>query len=431
MNSTFGPTRNAAHSRRGALAWIALLSLVAVGPLDAQESPSEASSDSEVGLDLEGPDSVGNTIRNDAAVDRPAFFDRYFEWKGSFVERTGIAYGLDYSTVFLSADSSPGEDEASSGMMRFYGSWDLVGRGTKDTGSFIWKIEHRHRYGDVPPQGFASEVGFAGLFVPPFSNQEARTTNLYWRQRVNDGRTTILAGFLDATDYVDVYTLASPWTGFFNFAFSTGSGAIPVPNDAALGVAAGTMVTDQVYAIASLSDLNADPTDLSETLDAFFSENEYFTSLELGWTPAQEKIYFDNMHVTLWHVDSIDDAGVSSGWGINFSFVENFAEQWSSFLRAGFTDDGGSLYESSVSAGVSYTSDAAGSLVGFGLNWSDPNADTYGAGLDDQLTAELFYRWQASKALAITPDIQFLKDPALNADEDEVWIFGIRARLAF
>lgn len=47
----------------------------------------------------------------------------------------------------------------------------------------------------------------------------------------------MLGGFLDATDFVDVYGLASPWMHFMNLAFSTGSAAIDLPNDAALGAA--------------------------------------------------------------------------------------------------------------------------------------------------------------------------------------------------
>jgi porin len=35
------------------------------------------------------------------------------------------------------------------------------------------------------------------------------------------------------------------------------------------------------------------------------------------------------------------------------------------------------------------------------------------------------------KELAVTPNVQFLINPALNPDEDNIWVFGLRARLAF
>jgi porin len=42
----------------------------------------------------------------------------------------------------------------------------------------------------------------------------------------------------------------------------------------------------------------------------------------------------------------------------------------------------------------------------------------------------VFYRSQQTEQLAITPDIQYLGDPALNPDEDNLRVFGLRARLA-
>jgi len=50
--------------------------------------------------------------------------------------------------------------------------------------------------------------------------------------------------------------------------------------------------------------------------------------------------------------------------------------------------------------------------------------------LSDQLTSELYFRWNLSPQFAITPDIQYLKDPALNPEEDSIWVLGVRARLA-
>jgi porin len=51
--------------------------------------------------------------------------------------------------------------------------------------------------------------------------------------------------------------------------------------------------------------------------------------------------------------------------------------------------------------------------------------------LDDQYTAELFYRLPLTQNLAITPDVQLIIDPALNLDENRIWVFGLWARLAF
>ena len=374
-----------------------------------------------------GPNAVENQLRDDAAVDRPALFERWFEWKDGLTEKHGFSFSVDYSAAYLGANESTGEDRAASGMIRFFGAWDLVGRGTKNTGALVWKVEHRHAYTDVAPSGFSFELGNIGLFVPPFSDQGLRLTNLYWRQRFNGGRIALLGGYLDPTDYLDVYALASPWTGFVNFAFSTGTTTLAIPNEG-FGFAAGAMLTDSVFLIGGFGDLNSDQTDPWHTVDSFFTKHEYFKHVEIGWTPSQDRIYLDNVHLTLWHADEREEAAQPSGWGANVSWTKHLAGKWLPFVRAGYAEDGGSLTQRSVSIGFGYQPNPGKNLLGLGLNWGEPNEDTWGLGLRDQYTAELFYRWQISKVVAVTPDVQYIKNPALNPGSDSLWVVGLRFR---
>ncbi|MBT8407086.1 MAG: carbohydrate porin, partial [Deltaproteobacteria bacterium] len=71
-----------------------------------------------------------------------------------------------------------------------------------------------------------------------------------------------------------------------------------------------------------------------------------------------------------------------------------------------------------------------GNLLGFGANWGEPNDALFGSDLDDQRTIEVYYRLQVTKEIAITPDVQLLINPALNPEEDTIWVFGLRARLS-
>jgi len=384
---------------------------------------------------ITGPDAVRNQLREDGEL-KPNFFDLnilapYEAWKRDVYETTGFKFGGDYTSLYLGATDSAGESSGAGGIFRLYGSWDLLGRGTPDTGGLIYKVEHRHRYTDVAPAALASEVGYVGLFEPPFSNQGWRLTNLYWRQSFFDNRFVTYIGFLDATDFVDAYAMASPWTGFNNFVFSTGSATIGLPNDATLGAMAGFWLTDSVYAIGSLTDANADPTDPFEGFDTFFNDFETFKSVEIGWTPAKDEFFLTNVHATVWHIDARDDAGTPDGWGVNVSASTWIDEMWLPFLRAGWADDGGSLLEASVSAGLGYQRERGGDVLGIGLNWGRPNRDTFGSDLDDQFTGEVFYRWQVTQNIQVTPSVQLLVDPASNPDEDVIGVFGVRARAAF
>lgn len=377
------------------------------------------------------PDEVENQITLDRKAN-PLYESRLFaplkKWRSGVAEKTGFNWSLDYSAVFMGINNSPGEDSAGSGMVRFFGFWDLVNRGGPNKGSLNWKVEHRHKYTDIPVSSLGFESGYVGLFEPPFSDQGSRLTNLYWKQYFAEGKWAFVGGFLDATDFVDVYLLASPWTGFNNFVFSTGSAAADLPNDAALGAAAGGMVSGNLYIQAGIVDANSDPAEPFEGFDSVFNDSDFFKWVEIGFTPGQENIYFDNLHVTFWHVDERVN-GTPDGWGINASWQQWIGDKWLPFIRGGYTDDSGSLLERSVTVGVGYQPVPMRGVLGFGFNWGRPNQTSF-EGADDQYTTELFWRYQLTTELAVTPTIQYIIDPALNEDEDDLWVLGLRARLA-
>jgi len=411
-----------------------LIALLAVWNL---ASPVSAVSANESGAPaFGGPNATENIIAEDAE-EKGGFVKKritqpWFDWKKKIQDEHGLSLGVDYSGVYLRSNENgfSGEDDAAGGMVRFYGSWDLVGRGTSSSGAFVWKVEHRHKYTNIAPKGFGFDQGMVGLIVPPFSDEGSRWTNLFWRQRFNNGKITVIGGLLDATDYVDVFALASPWTGFLNFAFSTGTTTIFIPNDATAGVAAGAMLTDKLYMIGGVTNAYSDPTDPLDGVSDFFKDNEYFSSIELGWTKSQDRIYLDNTHVTLWHVDNSVRAGTPGGWGTAFQYVTFVNNNLMPFVRGGYADDGGTLMQKSASVGFAYQKIAGHDVFGVGFNWGEVNENTFASGLKDQKSLEVYYRFQLTEQFALTPDIQYIQDPPLNPTEDSLWIVGLRARLA-
>lgn len=333
----------------------------------------------------------------------------------------GLDIALDYSAIALGVDDAlaNADDTAASGMLRFYGSWQAT-----DNGSVVWKIEHRNSFTDTEPRFLTFNAGITGLQAPPFSDQGSRLTNLYWKQSFNDGKGTVVAGFLDVTDYVDVYAVASPWTGFVNFAFSTGTNTMALPGDAALGVAAATMVGDNFFVIGGLTDIESDPTKPLDGFDSFFNDTNYFKTLELGWTSDQSQIYVDNVHVTLWDADESEQLGQQSDYGVNFS-ASKMMGAWLPFVRVGFADKGSLLgIDKSISAGFAlYGLGAESNTLGAAINWSDANVK------DDQITLEAFYLMKFYDFWEITPDIQIVQNPATNTEKNQIIVYGLRTRL--
>ncbi|WP_455203732.1 carbohydrate porin [Kaarinaea lacus] len=251
-------------------------------------------------------------------------------------------------------------------------------------------------------------------------------TNLYWQHKMKNGRLNYVAGVVDATDYLDIYGLINPLTAFQNLVFSTNP-TIASPNQG-LGGAIAAALGEKIYIVGGLSDANADPTKPEDHFDTFFDDNDYFKHLELGWVSSFERRYFDNTHITVWQRDS-DNFGNPDGWGAAFSWAKFIGDRMMPFVRAGYSDGGGgALLEKMISGGIGIYRKSH-DLFGAGLSWGTPSEETFAPGLDDQYTAEIFYRFTFSQNLAITPDLQLIVDPALNPDESSIWIFGLRARL--
>jgi len=391
-----------------------------------------------------GPNAVPNQLESDMLNALQGWGtrtgERWDAWKKNLQDEHGFGLGLDYTGVYFTADDADGlglpagtqSDKAAAGNLRVFGTWGLLGRGGANTGSLVWKVESRHNYSSSPTPArtwAALDLGYVGLIGPPFNGDGFRIQNFYWKQRFGGGRYTLVAGTIDVTDFLDIYGMISPWLHFSNFAFTTGSAAIDLPNDGGFGAGFGGMLTDNLYFIGSIQDANGDPAKPWESVGNFFSDNEYFTSAELGWTSGKGAIYLDNYHVTLWHKDRRDEAGKPSGWGVNVSFARFVNEAWMPFLRGGWSEDGDSLLNKSLSTGVGYLLRGQRDLLGFALNWGEPN-ENQGAGTDSQYATELFYRLQVGKRVQLTADVQYVKDPAAST-RSSMWVAGARGRVAF
>ncbi|MGI9514193.1 MAG: carbohydrate porin, partial [Anderseniella sp.] len=363
----------------------------------AIDMPALAQTSGSTGLG--GPSSVQGELQPGDGLTDPQFrstivqdaLPTWFAWKEMLAEEYGLSFKVDYLSLGQWSDADIGEGQAGSGIARLYGSWAPF-----ETGSLTFKVENRHAYGAVTPQFFGFDGGALSITGTAFNDIGTALTNLFWTQRAEDRSWTIQVGQIDVTDFVDIYGLVSPYTSFQNLAFNTNP-TINAPNPG-LGIAAGAKLSDHVYVIGSIADANGDP---ASPDFGVFQTGETFKSMEIGFMSSQDRIYFDNIHLTLWHGDAADDGSRPEDYGAAFSAAWLFNNTWMPFLRAGISQGKAALYKKSVSAGLGYYSRQT-DLAGIGLNWADPGS----AFSNDQFTAEAFYRFTVSTNVAITLSIQ-------------------------
>ena len=335
----------------------------------------------------------------------------------------------DYLTYGTGATETQSDknSNAAGGIIRLMVDWTLIENKQNDTGKFVLKVEHRHRYTDTSPKAFVIDnVGTVGLIQPILSDQGLRLTNLYWKQQFNQNDTELLIGFLDTTDYIDTYALGNPWNGFSNFIFSTGAGTIAMPDEATFGISVRHMFNEELYGLASLSDGNADSSHPFEAFSKIFDEQALFSSLELGWIESLDQFYTRNLHLIAWQLDGGTRHSTQDSQGINIS-ATYMIERWIPFLRAGYAEGDASLLSSSVTAGVGFVGLGTGQdSLNLALGWGKPNKALFGTQFDAQYTGELFYKYRLNAHLTFSPNIQYLHTLPLNPEADNSWVWGLR-----
>jgi porin len=377
-----------------------------------------------------GPSSVRAQLEEDDVLKDPVFrFPRidqalkpWLDFKHQVNQAIGLQFGFDYNILsqWLN-DSLTDEDHAAVGVLRAYGSWTLLGRGTGHPGTLVAKVDHRHTIGSfLAPSALGPQGGYIGQTGMLFSETDWVLVDLNWQQAFNDRKSGIIVGRFDPNDYMGALGYVNPWTTFSNLStLLNASVAFP---DLSLGVGGGHWLTDQWYAKGSINDANGVVTEI----DWFDGGSEFFKWGEVGWSPTKKERYTRNVHLVVWDVDKRKDANIDSAHGLMLGANWTTDDQrWMGFVRGGWSDGDAPIYNQTYTAGFLRKFRRNADKLGLAVNWGDPPDDD----LRSQTTGELFYRVQLAQNLAITPSVQMLYHPSLNPDDDVLWVFGLRMRL--
>jgi len=368
--------------------------------------------------------SVEGTLAETDQRQREGPLERFRARKDALEAETGLSLGFDNNAQYLGTDSDESPSDAAGNVFRFYGTWTLTGRSSSDDGALIFKVEDRSAIGNnLSPQALGPSLGYAGLFSSTFSDAGVVLTNLYWRQRFAGGRGSFVIGQVDPSDYVSVNSIASPWTGFTNLAFEQ-QPTLAIPSQG-LGAAVLWRLDNNWGLLAGLADANGDPSDPFESAKNLFDEGELFKHIAVGWAPDWADRYDQTVQLTLWEADERVEAGVEEGHGVAF-LTSARINNWRPFLRIGYAKDAGVLNDRSISIGTGYDARGGNDLAGLAVGWARaPDSSR------DQYTLEAFYRYDMTDFLQVTPEIQYVVNPAFDPDSDEILVLGLRLRIFF
>ena len=388
-----------------------------------------------------GPKSIGAQLELDNQ--QKEFYFRipvrvmkpWYDWKAQVNQDLGLQLGINYTAVFVHSSAGITESSrrnASSGILDIQAGWNLVGRKSgKNKGTLFLKVNSRHAYGGVTPPMFHGifESGYYGLPAVGFNDYSIRTLELNWQQSLLDARLSFVVGKVDPTNYFDFHGIVVPWQHFLGYGASL-SGTVNWPNQGT-GIIASVRASDQIYVMGGLTDAYGDRLASGQFLhfgDNFF-EGDFFKAVEVGYVPSYEERYFRKVSVTLWRTDEYTNPSgsrIGKGEGIAISAHWFFDDTYIPFVRAGFSNGSGenAFYKKDVQIGNGFRF-RSHDILGIGLSWAEPNIP----GAKSQYTTELFYRFNLTEHLEVTPDIQLIVNPSLNAGKTSLVYFAMRGRI--
>jgi len=390
----------------------------------ADDATAEAGRDSNDRLGFLSTRSVEGELAETAERQRQGALAGFREGKERLEARTGLTYGFDDNAQYLGTDSDRSPSDAASNVVRFYGAWAATGRGTPDDGALVFKVEYRSAIaGKISTQALGPSLGYAGVFSSTYSDAGLVLTNLYWRKHFAGGRGGYVIGQVDSYDYVNVNSLSSPWTAFTNLAFEQ-QPTLAGPAQG-LGAAMRWRLNDNWQVLGGFADANGDPSEPFKKAGDFFDARETFKHVAIGWNPNWGDRYDRSLQLTFWQVDARDEAGVEGGHGLSFA-ASGRRDKWRPFVRAGYASDAGTPLDRTISVGTGFDARGGNDLAGIGVSWGRAPDNSR-----DQYTLEGFYRFDITDFLQVTPQIQYVVDPANDPATDHILVLGVRLRVFF
>jgi porin len=289
-------------------------------------------------------------------------------------------------------------------------------------------VENRSEaFTDLAPASLSAELGVATLNTGfgYSGNFDTDLAVFNWTQGFANNRSGVAIGRLAFDAYLDAFPFQTFSRGFINRSFLLNP-TLATTGIGALGIVAKGYVSDQIWVGGQIYDGNAVSGDFDWDT---FDQHEWLKSLEIGWSPSFARRNKDRIQFTWWEKDARREAGIPAGKGWAVSDAYQWTERWHPFLRFGHSDGGaGVAAEDAASVGVEMKPrmDQAWSI---GLGWAKPSRKTHGRGLDDEYVLETSYKFQLSANSSLTPDLQYVRDPAKNPAESHVWVVGLRAIL--
>ncbi len=353
----------------------------------------------------------------------------WYDMKANLDEKHGFKFGISYTTLYQKANDTFGpEDDAAGFDLDVSGTWAFLGRGTESPTKLGFNFFWRDTLGtELTPQTLFTQFGSLYSSAAPYGEEDPVIGEL-WIQKKFKNVFGFRAGKIFPITAYDFFPYKNFRTDFLDFNHVTNT-TIPLPGNG-LGAFVVYRPQPKIMLRLGIHDANADVQESG--FDTY--DDELFTIFEIGYdiglVPREPgRPPHGHIHVSLWHQDEREGAGIDDGQGIGVSAVQRFG-RFTPFVRYGYADvdvGGPSSVKHMANAGlvINEIFGQSNDRIGIGYTWSDPVDST----LDNQVVLDAYYRVQLTPEIQIGPTLELIFDPVRNPDEDVVFVWGLRTRI--
>jgi len=151
------------------------------------------------------------------------------------------------------------------------------------------------------------------------------------------------------------------------------------------------------------------------------------------WTPAFAGKGSAQYSLLYYQAPSVPAQPRTRGWSLNA--VQNLDDTWAVFGRANRAYEFVTPIRASYAIGVAMNNPlgrSVGDQVALAFGYSDVAPPPVNPpGTRNEKILEAYWNWSVTKVLLVTPDVQYIIDPALSPTRNRAWIWSLRTTFRF
>jgi len=376
------------------------------------------------------PDSISGAIeqRDELAYDPrrrslfPEFYYKLRKKRHDWYQKHGIEFTLTYDVLVQGYNDRDISVGGAAGDLSLSGRWALFKKTFNKPIYLSFRFRDRRSYSEYAPSDIKGETDLLWGTVDGFNNSGFQIPDFNFEHELFDGKLDLSYGQFSINKFVDAHALRSSKRFFLNKAFSSNP-TISFPSFGA-GFATKWRPAENLEIIGGVSNIQG--TDGDAYVDFNLSSTALFGTLQVAYNFKGIGSEAGRVQVMGWGSEDNKEEDYPSGRGLSFTLEHDGVGDGETYALR-YAQSSGEPTNTDIIIFLGYSKVING-FDNLGLGGGTGRSST---GTGWQTVFESFYRWQVTRELLITPDIQLIFGDDSSGESKTRFVGGIRVGIVF